>query len=151
MSKFQAFEFHVICAFCLQDAKGNDVDLSIYKGKVMIMVNVASQWFFLTLPDPRMGTGLKKRVKSSFEENLPLVLTFNSYPMQRLDQFKLHRVEQVVWKFWLSLVISLVGKSQGPNEQIMEFACTCFKAEFPIFDKVVKSEVFLSLLQFDSS
>ncbi|XP_060197609.1 probable phospholipid hydroperoxide glutathione peroxidase [Lycium barbarum] len=26
------------------DAKGNDVDLSIYKGKVLIIVNVASQW-----------------------------------------------------------------------------------------------------------
>jgi glutathione peroxidase-family protein len=24
--------------------KGNDVDLSIYKGKVLLIVNVASQW-----------------------------------------------------------------------------------------------------------
>jgi Glutathione peroxidase len=28
-----------------QDAKGNDVDLSIYKGKVLLIVNVASQWY----------------------------------------------------------------------------------------------------------
>lgn len=31
--------------FCLQDARGNDVDLSIYKGKVLLIVNVASQWY----------------------------------------------------------------------------------------------------------
>lgn len=28
----------------LQDARGNDVDLSIYKGKVLLIVNVASLW-----------------------------------------------------------------------------------------------------------
>lgn len=31
-------------SLCLQDAKGNDVDLSIYKGKALLVVNVASQW-----------------------------------------------------------------------------------------------------------
>lgn len=30
----------------MQDAKGNDVDLSIYKGKVLLIVNVASQWYY---------------------------------------------------------------------------------------------------------
>jgi hypothetical protein len=29
----------------LQDAKGNDVDLSTYKGKVLLIVNVASKWY----------------------------------------------------------------------------------------------------------
>lgn len=28
-----------------QDSKGKDVDLSIYKGKVLLIVNVASKWF----------------------------------------------------------------------------------------------------------
>lgn len=32
-------------SFYLQDAKGKDVDLSIYKGKVLLIVNVASQWY----------------------------------------------------------------------------------------------------------
>ncbi|KAJ0594431.1 putative glutathione peroxidase [Helianthus annuus] len=27
----------------MQDAKGNDVDLSVYKGKVVLIVNVASK------------------------------------------------------------------------------------------------------------
>lgn len=31
----------------LQDAKGNDVNLGIYKGKVLLIVNVASQWYAL--------------------------------------------------------------------------------------------------------
>lgn len=30
----------------LQNSKGQDVDLSIYKGKVLLIVNVASKWFF---------------------------------------------------------------------------------------------------------
>jgi len=30
--------------FNLQDARGNDVELSRYKGKVLLIVNVASQW-----------------------------------------------------------------------------------------------------------
>lgn len=31
----------------MQDAKGNDVDLSTYKGKVLLIVNVASQWYVI--------------------------------------------------------------------------------------------------------
>jgi len=30
---------------CEQDASGKDVDLSTYKGKVLLIVNVASQWY----------------------------------------------------------------------------------------------------------
>ena len=33
----------------VQDSKGNDVDLSIYKGKVLLIVNVASKWYFVFL------------------------------------------------------------------------------------------------------
>lgn len=31
------------------------------------------------------------------------------------------------------------GQEPGTNEQIVEFACTRFKAEYPIFDKVCKT------------
>ncbi|KVH91866.1 Glutathione peroxidase [Cynara cardunculus var. scolymus] len=31
--------------FTVKDAKGNDVDLSVYKGKVVLIVNVASKWY----------------------------------------------------------------------------------------------------------
>lgn len=30
-----------------QDAKGDNVDLSIYKGKVLLIVNVASMWYIV--------------------------------------------------------------------------------------------------------
>lgn len=30
----------------VQDSRGKDVDLSIYKGKVLLVVNVASKWLF---------------------------------------------------------------------------------------------------------
>lgn len=29
----------------VQDAKGSVVDLSVYKGKVLLIVNVASKWY----------------------------------------------------------------------------------------------------------
>lgn len=29
----------------VQDVKGKDVDLSVYRGKVVMVVNVASQWY----------------------------------------------------------------------------------------------------------
>ncbi|KAK6780490.1 hypothetical protein RDI58_022674 [Solanum bulbocastanum] len=32
--------------FTVKDSKGKNVDLSIYKGKVLLVVNVASKWFF---------------------------------------------------------------------------------------------------------
>ncbi|XP_022853696.1 probable phospholipid hydroperoxide glutathione peroxidase 6, mitochondrial [Olea europaea var. sylvestris] len=33
--------------FTVKDAKGNDVNLGMYKGKVLLIVNVASQWYSL--------------------------------------------------------------------------------------------------------
>jgi len=36
--------------FTVKDASGKDVDLSTYKGKVLLIVNVASQWYGLLLP-----------------------------------------------------------------------------------------------------
>ncbi|GJU44197.1 probable glutathione peroxidase 5 [Tanacetum coccineum] len=36
--------------FTVKDSKGKDVDLSIYKGKVLLIVNVASKWFQADYP-----------------------------------------------------------------------------------------------------
>ncbi|XP_074587996.1 putative phospholipid hydroperoxide glutathione peroxidase isoform X4 [Curcuma longa] len=72
----------------VKDAKGNDVDLSIYKGKVLLIVNVASQ----------------------------CGLTDSNYT----------ELTQLYEKY----------KDKGSNEEIVQFACTRFKAEYPIFDKV---------------
>ncbi|KAJ0105985.1 hypothetical protein Patl1_17776 [Pistacia atlantica] len=110
--------------FTVKDARGNIVDLSIYKGKVLLIVNVASQWYALTL---------------------------------WLDQFQLYRAESVLPEIqrsrcafvpfltlWclegleiLAFPCNQFGAQEpGSNEEIVEFACTRFKAEYPIFDKV---------------
>lgn len=44
--KPDAFDFKFV-EFEMQDSSGKDVDLSIYDGKVLLIVNVASKWLFL--------------------------------------------------------------------------------------------------------
>lgn len=91
--------------FVVKDARGNDVDLSTYKGKVLLIVNVASQ------------CGL---TNSNYTE-----LT------QLYDKYKDKGLEI------LAFPCNQFGSQEpGNNEEIMQFACTRFKAEFPIFDKV---------------
>lgn len=41
--------FFSVNHFHSQDAKGNDVGLSTYKGKVLLIVNVASKWYILLM------------------------------------------------------------------------------------------------------
>ncbi|KAF3448555.1 hypothetical protein FNV43_RR09268 [Rhamnella rubrinervis] len=91
--------------FTVKDAKGNDVDLSIYKGKVLLIVNVASQ------------CGL---TNSNYTE---LHQLYEKYKNQGLEI--------------LAFPCNQFGAQEpGSNEEIVEFACTRFKAEYPIFDKV---------------
>ncbi|XP_031263530.1 probable phospholipid hydroperoxide glutathione peroxidase, partial [Pistacia vera] len=91
--------------FTVKDARGNDVDLSTYKGKVLLIVNVASQ------------CGL---TNSNYTE---LSQLYQKYKDQGLEI--------------LAFPCNQFGAQEpGNNEQILEFACTRFKAEYPIFDKV---------------
>ncbi|KAF8379492.1 hypothetical protein HHK36_028927 [Tetracentron sinense] len=91
--------------FTVKDAGGNDVDLSIYKGKVLLIVNVASQCALTNLNYTELNQLYKKYKDQGVE-----ILAFPC------NQF--------------------AGQEPGSNEQILEFACTRFKAEYPIFDKV---------------
>ncbi|XAR55060.1 Phospholipid-hydroperoxide glutathione peroxidase [Bertholletia excelsa] len=91
--------------FTVKDAKGNDVDLSVYKGKVLIIVNVASQCGLTN----SNYTELSKLYEKYKDQGLEIL----AFPCNQFG-----------------------GQEPGTNEQIMEFACTRFKAEFPIFDKV---------------
>ncbi|KAF3503332.1 hypothetical protein F2Q69_00042715 [Brassica cretica] len=94
-----------------QDAKGNEVDLSIYKGKVMLIVNVASQ------------CGL---TNSNYTELAQLY-----------HKYKDHGFEI------LAFPCNQFGNQEpGSNEEIVQFACTRFKAEYPIFDKVSTFSLF---------
>ncbi|XP_061344552.1 probable phospholipid hydroperoxide glutathione peroxidase [Gastrolobium bilobum] len=91
--------------FTVKDTRGNDVNLGHYKGKVLLIVNVASQ------------CGL---TNSNYTELSQLYAKYKEKGLEILafpcNQFG--------------------AQEPGTNEQIQEFACTRFKAEFPIFDKV---------------
>ncbi|KAL8238816.1 hypothetical protein R6Q59_015383 [Mikania micrantha] len=91
--------------FTVKDAKGQDVDLSNYRGKVLLIVNVASQCGFTNSNYPELTT-LYQRYKDQGLE----ILGFPS------NQFN--------------------GQEPGSNEEIQEFVCTRFKAEYPVFAKV---------------
>ncbi|KAL7123037.1 hypothetical protein ABFS83_01G072300 [Erythranthe nasuta] len=91
--------------FTVKDAKGNDVNLGIYKGKVLLIVNVASQ------------CGL---TNSNYTE---LKQLYDTYKDQGLEI--------------LAFPCNQFGSQEpGTMEEIQEFVCTRFKAEYPVFDKV---------------
>jgi glutathione peroxidase len=98
-------EVQSIYDFIVKDINGNDVSLNAYRGKVLLIVNVASQCG-LTQTNYKELTNLYNQYKGSDFE----ILGFPS------NQFG--------------------GQEPGSNEQIKEFACTRFKAEFPLFDKI---------------
>lgn len=91
--------------FTVKNIDGEDVDLSKFKGKVLLIVNVAS------------ACGL---TNSNYTELAELYSSLKQSGLEILafpcNQFS--------------------GQEPGTNEQIKEFACTRFKAEYPIFDKV---------------
>ncbi|CAH9061444.1 unnamed protein product [Cuscuta epithymum] len=91
--------------FTVKNAKGEDVELSAYKGKVLLIVNVASQ---CGLTNSNYG-----ELKTLYEQYKDKGLEILAFPC---NQF--------------------AGQEPGTDEEILETACTRFKAEFPIFGKV---------------
>ncbi|CAH1451413.1 unnamed protein product [Lactuca virosa] len=91
--------------FTIKDANGNNVDLGIYKGKVLLVINVASK------------CGL---TNSNYDE---LNQLYAKYKDEGLEI--------------LAFPCNQFGEEEpGSNEQILEFVCTRYKSEFPIFDKI---------------
>lgn len=91
--------------FTVKDIERKEVPLSKFKGKVLLIVNVASQ------------CGL---TSSNYSE---LTQVYNKYKDQGLEI--------------LAFPCNQFGfQEPGSNSQIKDFACTRFKAEFPIFDKI---------------
>ncbi|XP_027123481.1 probable glutathione peroxidase 2 isoform X1 [Coffea arabica] len=91
--------------FTVKDAHGNDVPLSNYNGKVLLVVNVASKCGFTDSNYKELNVLYEKYKDQGFE-----ILAFPC--------------NQFGWQ------------EPGTNEEILEAACTRFKAEFPIFEKI---------------
>ncbi|XWS67326.1 hypothetical protein CRYUN_Cryun05aG0277600 [Craigia yunnanensis] len=91
--------------FSVKDIRGNNVSLSEYNGKVLLIVNVASKCGLTQSNYKELNVLYEKYKNQGFE-----ILAFPC------NQF--------------------AGQEPGTNEQIQEVACTMFKAEFPIFDKI---------------
>lgn len=91
--------------FSVKDIDRNDVSLSKFKGKVLLIVNVASKCGLTTSNYKELSHVYEKYKTQGFE-----ILAFPC------NQFG--------------------GQEPGSNPEIKQFACTRFKAEFPIFDKV---------------
>ncbi|KAI6702123.1 hypothetical protein NL676_011259 [Syzygium grande] len=89
----------------VKDEKGNDVSLGEYRGKVLLIVNVASKCG-LTNSNYTELNQLYERYKDKGLEIL-------AFPCNQFGD-----------------------EEPGASDQIKEFVCTRFKAEFPIFDKI---------------
>lgn len=76
----------------IQDARGQDVDLSIYKGKVLLVVNVASKWFSLFLATSLCST------PTPHPKNEVINLDFDDWTfvalLQWIYRFELHAVDR---------------------------------------------------------
>ncbi|KAK4485839.1 hypothetical protein RD792_008486, partial [Penstemon davidsonii] len=91
--------------FTVKDIDGKDVSLSKFKGKALLIVNVASRCGLTSSNYTELSHIYEKYKTQGFE-----ILAFPC------NQFG--------------------GQEPGSNPEIKQFACTRFKAEFPIFDKV---------------
>nr|WDE17985.1 glutathione peroxidase 3 [Litchi chinensis] len=91
--------------FLVKDSRGKDVDLSIYKGKVLLVVNVASKCGFTDSNYTQLTELYSKYKDKGFE-----ILAFPC------NQF--------------------LKQEPGSSQEAQEFACTRYKAEYPIFQKV---------------
>nr|AFF18778.1 glutathione peroxidase [Dimocarpus longan] len=91
--------------FIVKDSRGKDVDLSIYRGKVLLVVNVASKCGFTDSNYTQLSALYSKYKDKGFE-----ILAFPC------NQF--------------------LKQEPGSSQEAQEFACTRYKAEYPIFQKV---------------
>ncbi|KAK8928770.1 putative glutathione peroxidase 5 [Platanthera zijinensis] len=91
--------------FTVKNSSGKDVELGIYKGKVLLVVNVASKCG-LTDSNYTQLTDLYNKYKN--RDFVVLAFPCNQFLKQE----------------------------PGTSEDAKEFACTRYKAEYPIFQKV---------------
>ncbi|CAL0310328.1 unnamed protein product [Lupinus luteus] len=105
MGASQSVSTQSIHEFTVKDAKGKDVSLRIYEGKILLVVNVASKCGFTNSNYTQLTDLYNKYKDRGFE-----ILAFPC------NQF--------------------LKQEPGSSQQTQEFACTRYKAEYPIFGKI---------------
>ncbi|CAG7905129.1 hypothetical protein BRARA_D00031 [Brassica rapa] len=91
--------------FTVKDSTGKEVDLSIYQGKVLLVVNVASKCGF---------------TESNYTQLTELYQRYNDQGF-------------VILAFPCN---QFMYQEPGTSQDAHAFACTRFKAEYPVFQKV---------------
>nr|CAB3500761.1 unnamed protein product [Digitaria exilis] len=120
--------------FTVKDCNGKEVSLETYKGKVLLVVNVASKWYLeineFIFFEWSLGLGDAETVgvldaASGFTETNYTQLT-ELYQKYRDKDFEI-----------LAFPCNqFLRQEPGTDQQIKDFACTRFKAEYPVFQKV---------------
>ncbi|XWS31606.1 hypothetical protein CRYUN_Cryun23aG0090800 [Craigia yunnanensis] len=124
--------------FTVKDTKGQDVDLSIYKGKVLLVVNVASKWFFSLFL-----IFLFSHVFFLFPDFISKFSTFVILMNSGFTDSNYTQLTDLYNKFkdgGLEILAfpcnQFLKQEPGTSQEAQEFACTRYKAEYPIFQKV---------------
>ncbi|KAF3569316.1 hypothetical protein DY000_02012280 [Brassica cretica] len=113
----------------IEDANGNSLELSQYKDKVLLIVNVASKWLaFYTSSDAKRLFILS----CLYADDLSGMTSSNYTELNELySKYKDKGLEI------LAFPCNQFGEEEpGTTDQITEFVCTKFKSEFPIFNKI---------------
>nr|CAB3495890.1 unnamed protein product [Digitaria exilis] len=98
--------------FTVKDCNGKEVSLETYKGKVLLVVNVASKCGF-TETNYTQLTELYQKYRDKGQAFACCYFEILAFPC---NQF--------------------LRQEPGTDQQIKDFACTRFKAEYPVFQKV---------------
>ncbi|KAL5174246.1 putative glutathione peroxidase 8 [Glycine soja] len=126
--------------FTVKDAKGDDVDLATYKGKVLLI------WH-----DQLKLCGVESTIREIQRQRLTLYALGLRYYTYLTSKGRNLVLEFDIVMFYsvkhgleiLAFPCNQFGEEEpGSNDQIQEFVCTRFKSEFPIFDKSGKWGIF---------
>ncbi|TQD89999.1 hypothetical protein C1H46_024403 [Malus baccata] len=135
MGASQSVSEKSIHEFTVKDTRGKEVDLSVYKGKVVLVVNVASKCGFTDTNYTQLT-----ELYSKYKEKV-------SSPCRNLC---IEIVRVICARHAVLVLISLgfeilafpcnqfLRQEPGTSQDAEQFACTRYKAEYPIFKKVTE-------------
>ncbi|OIW06755.1 hypothetical protein TanjilG_11480 [Lupinus angustifolius] len=105
MGASQSVSEKSIHEFLVKDARGKEVSLNTFRGKVVLVVNVASKCGFADANYTQLT-----QLYSTYKDKGLEILAFPC------NQF--------------------LKKEPGTSQEAQDFACTRYKAEYPIFEKI---------------